>query len=87
MLLDEGIGAKYSAYYLGEKLTQNNNDLEVALIAYNGGQGLADKFVEAGRDWSAVGDKVHAYVKQIITGMGTKALSWHHTEKIRKSEL
>ena len=56
--------------YLGAMLARYDGDVETALVAYNAGPGNADKFIAAGKDYTALPkpEETKPYVNKVITG-------------------
>lgn len=59
--------------YLEAMLTRYGGDVEAALIAYNAGPGNADKWLEAGRDYSSLPkpEETQPYVRDILRHAGS----------------
>jgi soluble lytic murein transglycosylase-like protein len=58
--------------YLNKQLVKYNGDLEAALVAYNAGPANATKWLDAGRDYSALpkSEETLPYVKKIFASLG-----------------
>lgn len=68
-LLRPGISKKYGDYYLKKMMKMFPNDMEAALIAYNGGPARAQEWIKAGRDDSVLPAETAKYYKQVQARM------------------
>jgi hypothetical protein len=68
---------RYGTTYLGMMVDKYGGDVEAALIAYNAGPGNADKWLEAGRDYSALpkASETQPYVQKVLGAMGPASLA------------
>lgn len=64
-LLRPGMSKRYGDFYLKKMMKKYPNDMEAALIAYNGGPGRADAWLKAGRDDSVLPRETANYYKQV----------------------
>lgn len=62
---------RFATDYLSAMLRRYNGDLETALVAYNAGPGNADKFLKAGKKYSALPKRkeTEPYVQKIMGGL------------------
>lgn len=77
-LQDPEIGRQYGQYYMSKQLDAFDGDVEAALIAYNAGPANAQKWLEAGRDYSVLPKRseTEPYVRNILGGIsGTTAVN------------
>lgn len=56
--------------YLGQMLGKYNNDVRLALIAYNWGPGATDKWLRSGADVNALPEETRNYVLKILKPRG-----------------
>lgn len=64
-LMRPGISKRYGDYYLKKMMKQFPNDMEAALIAYNGGPERAKAWLASGRDDASIPAESAAYYKKI----------------------
>lgn len=69
---DAATNEKAGRLYMDQQLERYGGDQEAALIAYNAGPGNADKWLEAGRDYSVlpVREETEPYVRKILGQTG-----------------
>ena len=77
---DPDLSIRYGARYMQDQLTRYGGDLEAALVAYNAGPANAEKWLKAGRDYSALPkpQETEPYTKKIMAaylGEGGPAVS------------
>ncbi len=67
-------GKRYGEYYLQKQIDAFDGDVEAALIAYNAGPGNARKWLNAGRDYSALPKRseTEPYVQKIMGNLGAQ---------------
>ena len=70
-------GMRYGQHYMQKMLEKYGGDVEVALIAYNGGPARADAYLAAGRDFAKAGTpaETRAYVGKVMNAMGGPAVA------------
>lgn len=66
------LNRQYGAFYMDQQLRRFNGDIEAALVAYNAGPANADKWLQSGRDYSALPrpDETRKYVEKIRARYG-----------------
>jgi hypothetical protein len=64
------VSVKYGTFYLNEQLQRYGGDVELALVAYNAGPGMADKYQAAGRNRAVLPDETKNYVDKITASIG-----------------
>ena len=69
-LSDPDVSVRYGTYYLNKMLSRYKGDLEVALIAYNGGPRRANNFLRAGRDYSVLPKETQEYPGKVFDQLG-----------------
>lgn len=60
------VSRKYGEHYFNKMLARFNGDTEAALIAYNGGAAVAEKWLASGRDDSTIPDESADYYKKVM---------------------
>jgi HPt (histidine-containing phosphotransfer) domain-containing protein len=65
-LKDPEVSMRYGTHYLNKMLRRYKGDVEVALMAYNGGMKRADAFLNAGRDYSVLPEETRQYVVKVF---------------------
>ena len=70
LLRIQSLNEAFGKMYLGNMLKKFNGDMEAALVAYNGGPGVAQKWLEAGKDDSVIPAETRDYYKKIMANSG-----------------
>lgn len=70
MLMDPVINRKLGRQYMTMMMDKYQNNVEDALVAYNWGQGNADKWIAGGRKWADLPAETRGYVSKIMSQAG-----------------
>lgn len=62
------LAIEYGQHYLSKQLKRFGGDAEAALIAYNAGAGVAEKWLQSGRNDAVLPDETKSYYRKVITG-------------------
>jgi len=65
------IGDIYGQHYMAKMLEQNGGDMELALIAYNAGQDVANLYQKSGRNPQVLAGETIDYVNKVMNQLGT----------------
>jgi hypothetical protein len=69
-LKDPKVSYRYGKFYLNQQLQRYGGDVELALVAYNAGPGVADRYKASGRNPNVLPDETKNYVKSIASKIG-----------------
>ncbi len=69
-LKDPHVSKTYGTYYLNMLLTKYGGDVELALIGYNAGSGVADRYVANGRNPAVLPEETRKYVPKVMARAG-----------------
>jgi hypothetical protein len=61
------VSVRYGKHYFGKMLDRYNGDVEAALVAYNGGPGRADNWLEAGKDDDVLPEETRNYYREVLS--------------------
>lgn len=78
---------KLGSIYYGDQLKRYNGDVEAATIAYNAGPANADKWLNAGRDYSALPmpEQTLPYVKRAMSAYTGKTIEGNSSTDIQRA--
>lgn len=65
-----GVSIVYGTFYFNQLLQRYGGDVELALVGYNAGPGVADKYQAAGRNRSVLPEETKNYVDSIVADLG-----------------
>lgn len=79
-LKGDGVSDRYGEHYFNKMMIRYNGDQQAALIAYNGGQERADKWLAAGRDDSVIPKESADYYKKVLGRANSSQVSFSPEE-------